>query len=842
MSISDALARLLGLPSGDIEEIRIGLTAPWVQNGWGRFAIAVVAVIAWAVFFYYRRQKCRQPRTRLILATLRAVAVACVVGILAEPIAVVRLSKPVRPAVWLLVDDTQSMTIRDAWSPQEAAELAPFVRYLLDGPAASLGGGDAASRGFSPSRLDLLRGLFAANDGAFLRQLRERCRLRLFRFSRPDGVDNLDWSDAASGSRSAGKPGDPISEGLSGAGSVTALGAALADLARRKSGREPAAVVVFSDFNHNSGPPPEPILVSLGVPVHTVGLGKAETEDLALEMQLPPLMKRGEAASIRITVRNQMLSGRDVTVRLTVRPYRSGDSTPAAPGESGARGAEGEEDAEDVQLIGEQTVTLTDEVRELEFRYTPAEVGHFVFTAEAGPLPEERVTDNNAVVRDNYVRDYFLRLLFIEDEPSWEWRFVKEVFHRDPLVGPEGFRTFLRSADPKVRERNPLFVPVLRMPRKDLFSHDVVILSDVSADMLTAGFCEQLEEFVAQFGGGLVVLAGPRFGPGHWARSALEPMLPVQVSPQARLRDRPFALKRTPEAALTDFMQLGDTAEEDEKAWANLGSVPWYYPVERVRPLAGVLAAHPTDVCLDGKTPQPIVAIQRYGRGEVVYIGFNEWWRLRRKYRELYYRRFWGQLIHRLAMRHVLGTQKRFVVQTDHARYQTGDEVVLTVEAYDADFQPLLESRVPDRALRGTVAPDSPNATPQAERELAVTQVRPGLFQARFRVFEEGEFTVKVLDPVAEESAVTRFQVAARSVEMAAATRNRALQVELAEKSGGRSYEITEAIRLIQDLPQDRQSETRVEEVALWNSWVAFLTVTAALLAEWFIRKWAEMA
>lgn len=839
MSISDALARLLGFPSGDIEEIRIGLTAPWVQNGWGRLAIAVIAVIVWAVFFYYRRQKCRQQRTRLILTTLRAVALAFVVGILAEPIAVVRLNKPIHPAVWLLVDDTQSMTIRDAWSPQDAAELAPFVRSSLDSPAASLGGGDAAA-GFSPSRLDLLRGLFTADDGAFLRQLRERCRLRLFRFSRADGVDNLDWSDAESGSRSAGKHGDPIGEGLSGAGSVTALGAALADLARRKSGREPAAIVVFSDFNHNSGPPPEPILANLGVPVHTVGLGKTGTEDLALEMQLPPLMKKGEAASIRVTVRNQMLAGRDVTVRITVRPYQSGDGVAAAPGESG--GAAGKAVAEGAQLIGEQTVTLTDDVRELEFRYTPSEVGHFVFRAEADPFLEERVTDNNAVVRDNYVRDYFLRLLFIEDEPSWEWRFIKEVFHRDPLVGPEGFRTFLRSADPQVRERNPLFVPILRMPRKDLFSYDVVILGDVSADMLTEGFCEQLEEFVAQFGGGLVVLAGPRFGPGHWARSGLEPMLPVQVSPQARLRDRPFALNRTPEAALTDFMRLGDTAEGDEKAWANLGNVPWYYPVERVRPLAGVLAVHPTDVCLDGKTPQPIVAIQRYGRGEVVYIGFNEWWRLRRKYGELYYRRFWGQLIHRLAMRHVLGTQKRFVVQTDHARYQTGDEVVLTVEAYDADFQPLSESRVPDRTLRGTVAPDSPNATLQAERELAVTQVRPGLFQAKFRVFEEGEFTAKVLDPVTQESVVTRFQVAARSVEMDAATRNRELQVELARRSGGRSYEITEAMRLIQDLPQDHQSETRLEEVALWNSWAAFLMVTAALLAEWFIRKWAQMA
>ncbi|NMC19001.1 MAG: hypothetical protein GYA33_01165, partial [Thermogutta sp.] len=207
-----------------------------------------------------------------------------------------------------------------------------------------------------------------------------------------------------------------------------------------------------------------------------------------------------------------------------------------------------------------------------------------------------------------------------------------------------------------------------------------------------------------------------------------------------------------------------------------------------------------------------------------------------------YYRRFWGQLIHRLAMRHVLGTQKRFVVQTDHARYQTGDEVLLTVEAYDADFQPLAEDRVPDWMLHGTIGPASAGTPPGGEREVVLTQVRPGLFQTRFPVFEEGEFAARVLDPVTREPAATEFAVAARSVEMAAATRNRDLQVKLAQASGGRSYEITEAKRLLQDIPQNHQREIVVEEVALWNSWAAFLVVTTALLAEWFVRKWAQMA
>ncbi len=855
MTFSDILARLLGLSGGTLEDIRIGWTAPWVQGGTGRLLIAIGAVIAWAAFFYFRRQRIERRIARATLTALRAAGLAMLLVILAEPVAIVRLGTPVRPAVWFLIDDTQSMTIRDAWSPGELAELGRLAelgkiaessgldsRLPAEGkPASGVEGLPTGPLAFRlPSRLELVRGLFSRNDGELLRRLRRSFRLRFFRLSRADGVDLLELGGNEPDGSSVDEAVQAIQQGLSASGSVTALGAALADLARRRTGGGPAALVVFSDFNHNAGPAPEPLLNTLGVPIYAVGLGKATTVDLAVQMQLPPLMKKGETASIRVTLRNQLPDGRPAAVRLSVRPYH-GTNGPTDPSHEAADRATQERELGEWRSIGERAVELSQPLQDLDFPYTPDEVGHFEFMAEVEPLPEETVTDNNRAVRDNYVRDYFLRLLFIEDEPSWEWRFVKEVFHRDPLVGAEGFRTYLRSSDPRVRESSPLFLPVLHMPRKDFFSYDVVILGDVPADLLTEQFCARLEEFVSRFGGGLVLLAGPRFGPGPWARTNLEKLLPVQWSPQTRLRDRPFALVRTPEASLTDFMQLGETPRENEKAWANLGNVPWYYPVERVRPLAGILAAHPTDLCLDGRTPQPIVAIQRYGRGEVVYVGFNEWWRLRRQYGELYYRRFWGQLIHRLAMRHVLGTQKRFVVRTESAHYQAGDEVLLTVEAYDSDFQPLAETQVPNAGLRASIVPQAQEVS-ASQREVVLSPLRPGMFQARFRVFEEGAFTVRVPDPITGELATADFEVAARSVEMAAATRNRELQVHMAQSTGGRSYEITEADRLVQDLPRGGQREIVVEEVQLWNSWAAFLLVVTALLAEWFLRKWAQLA
>ena len=114
-------------------------------------------------------------------------------------------------------------------------------------------------------------------------------------------------------------------------------------------------------------------------------------------------------------------------------------------------------------------------------------------------------------------------------------------------------------------------------------------------------------------------------------------------------------------------MQLGEGEKENQQAWNNLGQLPWYQPVAAVHEQAFVLAEYPAapgDLghrCRDGKTPQPLIAIRRYGRGEVVYLAFNEMWRLRRRYGEKYYREFWSQLIYRLGMSHAMGNEMLWV-------------------------------------------------------------------------------------------------------------------------------------------------------------------------------------
>jgi hypothetical protein len=534
-------------------------------------------------------------------------------------------------------------------------------------------------------------------------------------------------------------------------------------------------------------------------------------------------MKKAERSTVTVTLRQSGLEGESVSVNVTARRL-GGSSDLLASSEP--------------LVVGQRTVELKGSTIPVEFPFTPDDTGRFEFIAEVPLMPGEVVEQNNRAAREVNIRDDFLRLMYVEYEPTWEWRFVKEVFHRDKLVGTRGFRTFLRSADPKVRISNELFLPTLTPQRSEFFANDVIFLGDMPSATLNPRFCEMAKEFVSKFGGGLVVISGPRFGPSQLAGTPLADMLPVVVDGDSRLADqKEFRLQLTPDAEQVDFMQLGADGVENRKAWDNLGPLNWYQPVSRLHPLGTALAVHPTDTCSDGKTPQPIVAIRRYGRGEVVYLGFDETWRLRRKYGETYYRQFWGQMIHRLGLSHALGSQKRFVVRTDRQQYQADDKVTVTAEAYDANFEPLSEDKLADRKLTAElIVPDRAGEViePQA---ISLPFLREGVFEANIPVFDGGEHRLRVKDPVTGEFSEVNFQVTSLSAERRSAVRNVSLQDEIASATGGKSYDLETASALPDDIKPMELTEKSIKVFPLWNTWLCFGLVVALMLGEWLVRK-----
>jgi len=816
MNWSATIGRILGYDDvSSIDSAHISFGSAWAHTSPALIVLGCIGLSALSVWFYLRWQTRGHQPTRLFLAALRAFALSALLIILSDPILeLVFVSHP-KPVLWLLLDGSDSMSIPDELPADERDALSKGVDlagYQADHPLRD---------GVRPSRADYARALLARKDKNLLSRLEANYRLRLFTFGETEGVRSLAPQEGKEASYNGGNLDWKTT------GTVTALGDAFEDLARKHASDNLAAVLVISDFDQNAGTAPLSAAKKLGVPVFAVGVGPLTAIDLSIDLLAPPTMKKAESSTINVTVRQRELENTSVNVKLYAHQ----------PGEMA-----GDEPAR--TLIGEKRVTIAGTSEQVEFPYTPELTGRFIFTAEVEPIEGEVVTQNNRAEREVKIIDDFLRLMFVEYEPTWEWRFVKEVFHRDKLVGMRGFRTFIRSADPVVRETNELFLPSLTLPRSQFFENDVIFLGDMPTSALSTRFCEMTKEFVSQFGGGLVVMAGPRFGPGQLAETPLADMLPVVVDPDARRRDdKEFRLALTPIAAQYDFMRLGQTDQEHLKGWNNMGKLPWFQPVRRVE-IKGtqVLAEHPSEMCVDGKTPQPIIAVRQYGRGEVVYIAFNEMWRLRRLYGEEYYRQFWGQLIHRLGLSHALGSHKRFVVRTDKPQYRSDDQVLVTVEAYDKEFQPLDEKDVTDRRLVAELIRPDRDTDGNRSESFTIPQLKPGVFETRVPVFSGGEYRLKVTDPIANEAVEINFDVANVSVERRNPVRNVILQKNIAAETGGKPYDLTDVDRFTEDFSAPRLRETSVEILPLWSTWMTFALVVAVLMVEWFVRKLVNLA
>ena len=833
------LGWLLGIDNVTaIDEIDASLAAPWAADGPFWVFLGAAALVALALVFYLRFQPKGPVGPRFSLGVCRGLLLAMLLITLADPVLRLTVVNKQKPFVYLVFDGTDSMAIEDELPDAERKQIEEAVGYQA--VVRSLRERNVGSRSepttvAGPSRMDYVQALLRKDQANLVDELVANGEVQveafLFDGNTTSQLRKLELSRLGLG----GVDPDYLADQLSTKGQVTALGSVVHEVGEQFGSGRLAGVVMFSDFAHNSGIAPlggsgESPAARLGVPVYAVGVGATEAVDLAVDVQTDPKMKKAERSSVLVKLRQSGLAGKSVTVTVSARRLsgEGAESSPEIP-------------------VGQKTITLENPVETVDLPFTPEESGRFEFLVVAEKLEGEVVDQNNRAARQVNIIDDYLRLMYVAHEPSWEWRFIKEVFHRDKLVGMQGFRTFLGSSDPRVRESNVLFLPTLTPKRSEFFANDVLFIDDMPRAALSDRFCEMAKEYVSNLGGGMVVIAGPRFGPRELSQTPLADMLPVLIDPPAELRDSPehpeFRLRLTPYAAQKQFMQLGANEIENAKAWDNLGKLPWYQPVAARHPDAEVLAEHPTDLCADGKTPQPLIAIRKYGKGEVVYLGFNETWRLRRQYGERYYRQFWSQLIYRLGMSHALGSDKRFVARLDQQQYRAEDKVTLTVEAYDENYEPLDDETLPERGLVAElVIPGKSGTQSQTATNITVPMLRKGVFEARIPVFAVGEYSLRVKDPITDKFDEQRFEVTPLSAERRRGVRDEKLQTDLARQTGGRAYDLTTVSNLPADLRREPVVERLTRNTALWSTPLWFAAVVMLMLGEWVSRKMIKLS
>jgi hypothetical protein len=195
-----------------------------------------------------------------------------------------------------------------------------------------------------------------------------------------------------------------------------------------------------------------------------------------------------------------------------------------------------------------------------------------------------------------------------------------------------------------------------------------------------------------------------------------------------------------------------------------------------------VLLADPTPARANRSGFMPVMALQPYGLGQTLFIGFDETYRWRSHVGEKYYTRIWGQII--LALTRQRNSSALTQLTTDKANYLTGDTVRISGRIFKSGREPLMDAEV---AGTITIKPANTNGQPSSaqhgtELRLQAVPDRPGEYRGSMVAMVAGSYSFSTAhDP----ATVLKFEVAEPTVELSDIAMNESLLRAMASAAGG---------------------------------------------------------
>jgi hypothetical protein len=465
-------------------------------------------------------------------------------------------------------------------------------------------------------------------------------------------------------------------------------------------------------------------------------------------------------------------------------------------------------------------------------------VGQFRYVVEVEPQDGELQTDNNRQTRAVEVHKEKIHVLLVQAYPHFEFRYLRNMLGRDETIE---LSTVLQDADLEYAEQDAAALRVFPVARDELFAYDVVILGDVNPALLSASMIQNLVDFVDQpgKGGALVLIAGERHMPSAFRGTPLARLMPMDLSsvrypdPEQPISEG-FSVQPTDLGLASPPMQLGDTPAETRTIWRNLPPLYWLMEVPDLKPGARVLAAHPTRTGHDGR-PLPVIVLQYVGAGKVLLHATDETWRWRRRVGDVFFARYWVQMIRYLSRSKLAGAGRSATLTTDRREYARGEPVRLRVRFADERLAPPEDDGV-------TVVLEHQG---HKTRRLALRRVAAGrgTFEGVVIRPAVGNYHAWVAAPPMEGRApVVDFSVVAPPGEFENVRMDAAAMRRAAEQSRGRYYGFENARRLLKDLPPGRQVPIEsLPPKPLWNRWPVRLLFLMLLVGEWILRKMGGM-
>jgi hypothetical protein len=477
------------------------------------------------------------------------------------------------------------------------------------------------------------------------------------------------------------------------------------------------AVVLITDGDHNLGKEPikEPLtpataLAQRGVPIFSVGVG-SETylPDIELLSILAPTYALiNERVSAVVTLQNHL--PREVKTTINI---------------SGPGGATGSKNV---------TLPAMAQVQEMVV-FTPPAEGAGDFKVSVPVEREEVFPNNNERTFPLAVRKETLKVLVVDSQPRWEFRYLRNALMRDPGVQ---VNTVLYHPQIGMGEGSG-YLAEFPSKKEDLQSYDVVFLGDVGLGdgMLKKEQTELLRGLIEQQASGLVFLPGPLGRQKSLADSPLGDLIPVETD---YAKGTGFASGAEARLELTFrgrdhwLTMLATDPNANQAVWRGLPGFYWYAPVVKARPGAEVLAVH--EVARNNFGRYPLLVTRAAGNGKVLFMGTDSAWRWRKGVEDTYHYRFWGQVVRWMSHQRHLAQDEgiRFFYTPEQPK--RGDKVRLNATVLDKLGVPVSSGKV-------VVTLKSPSGASETV-ELASENNEWGVHSGTFVPREGGKWEVEV--------------------------------------------------------------------------------------------------
>ena len=566
-------------------------------------------------------------------------------------------------------------------------------------------------------------------------------------------------------------------------------------------------VILITDGAHNTPDSVDRAITNLrnrNIPVYTVGVGAAKADDVAVNHIVgDDILFLTEKAKVFVNLTQNGYDGQRIRLRLFM---------------------------DDREVYSGSHVLDGEEIN-VPVEFQPFAKGTFQLRAHVEPLAGEITEENNTYIRTVRVIDEQMRILLMFGLPSWEYRFLAGALERDRRVT---FEVYMPTVDPRVFTQGTggRFIQTLPENAEEIGKkYDAIFISGISPTQLPAGFVEGLPEFIEN-SGGLALISDPAVIPFALADTPWEvllPMLPGRMAPRS-YRDEllapltePLHFHLTEDGEAHPLVTFSGDPEENREVWRSLPPIYRHVAGGRLKPSALTLLVTFRD---ERGQDFPAIVMQAYGKGSVLYMGFDSTWRWRREVGDRYFRDFWGRAVQYLALPHLLNEAAQSVLLTANETAYTGERLQIRARVSNADFSPYTGEQVPlTLELDGE------------RREIGMLPVagRTGMYRAEFVPATAG--TLQLSLPERFNATPLELRVMTQQREFRNAELHETLLRQIAEQTGGAYYEEETVSELLRTLLEGRPRESIRLANSLWDSTLLFLIVLILLSAEWILRK-----